>query len=140
MSVLSILLLILFIIVCVLLIFFVIIQDEDSGSLGGVFAGGSGSAFGSRTSSVVVKITYVLGALFFVLAFSMALINKSPTSNIQQVVNEQQKTEQTTNSEWWKGNDQSGSSGAQSGTTSPASGTTNGAAQTVPSTTPTTTK
>lgn len=147
MSVLGILLLVLFVIVCVLLIFFVIIQDEDAGSLGGVFAGGSNSAFGSRSSNVVVKITYVLGALFFVLAFAMALINKSPTGNIQQVVTEQQKSEQTTNSEWWKGNNQTGATGAtgsQGSTAAPANGTTTGNSQTAPAgtpaTTPTTTK
>ena len=64
----AVLLLVIFVIVCLLLIFLVIIQDEDNDSLGGVFAGGSGSAFGSRSSNVVIRITYVLGALFFITA------------------------------------------------------------------------
>jgi preprotein translocase subunit SecG len=98
----AILLLVIFVIVCLLLIFLVIIQDEDNDSLGGVFAGGSGSAFGSRSSNVVIRITYVLGALFFVAAFSMALINKSSTGNVQQIAIEQQTQQQTTASEWWK--------------------------------------
>lgn len=80
--------------------FLVIIQDEDSDSLGGIFAGGSGSAFGSRASNVVIKITYVLGALFFISAFAMALINKTPTGSIPQTVT-QQSTE-SGNAEWWK--------------------------------------
>ncbi|MCE1206442.1 MAG: preprotein translocase subunit SecG [Spirochaetia bacterium] len=96
----AILLLIIFVIVCLLLIFLVIIQDEDSDSLGGIFAGGSGSAFGSRASNVVIKITYVLGALFFISAFAMALINKTPTGSIPQTVT-QQSTE-SGNAEWWK--------------------------------------
>ncbi len=96
----AILLLVIFVIVCLLLIFLVIIQDEDSDSLGGIFAGGSGSAFGSRASNVVIKITYVLGALFFISAFAMALINKTPTGSIPQTVT-QQSTE-SGNAEWWK--------------------------------------
>ena len=68
MGILGISLLVIFVIACVLLIFMVIIQDSDSDSLGGVFAGGSGSAFGSRSSNVVVRFTYILGALFFVCA------------------------------------------------------------------------
>jgi heat shock protein HslJ len=51
---------------------------------------------------VVIRITYVLGALFFVAAFSMALINKSSTGNVQQIAIEQQTQQQTTASEWWK--------------------------------------
>ena len=101
MSFFAVLLLILFVIACLLLIFLVIIQDEDSDSIGGIFAGGSGSAFGSRSSNIVIKITYVLGALFFVTAFSMALINKSSTGNVAAVAAE--NAQSTTNTEWWKG-------------------------------------
>jgi preprotein translocase subunit SecG len=97
----AVLLLVLFVLVCLLLIFLVIIQDEDSDSIGGIFAGGSASAFGSRSSNVVIKITYVLGALFFVTAFSMALINRSSTGNVEAVATQQ--SQQTSNTEWWKG-------------------------------------
>jgi len=95
----SILLLVVFILVCLLLIFIVIIQDEDSDSIGGIFASGAQSAFGSRTSSVVTKITYVLGALFFITAFALAVVNKSPTGNIEKVV--QQNNQETGTTEWW---------------------------------------
>jgi preprotein translocase subunit SecG len=97
----GILLLVLFVLVCLLLIFLVIIQDEDSDSIGGIFAGGSASAFGSRSTNVVIKITYILGALFFVTAFSLAVVNKSSTGNVASAA--AQKTQgQTTNTEWWK--------------------------------------
>lgn len=101
MSFFAVLLLILFVLACLLLIFLVVIQDEDSDTIGGIFAGGSGSAFGSRSSNIVIKITYVLGALFFVTAFSMALINKSSTGNVAAIAAE--KAQATTNTEWWKG-------------------------------------
>ncbi len=101
MSFFAVLLLILFVLACLLLIFLVIIQDEDSDSIGGIFAGGAGSAFGSRSTNIVIKITYVLGALFFVTAFSMAIINKSSTGDVAAVAAEQAQS--TTNTEWWKG-------------------------------------
>lgn len=102
MGILSILLLILFVIVSLLLIFFVVIQDEDSDSIGGIFAGGSGSAFGSRSSNVVIRITYVLGALFFVCAFSLAILNKSSTGNVEAAAAAATATTQQAGStEWW---------------------------------------
>ncbi|MDX9827168.1 MAG: preprotein translocase subunit SecG [Spirochaetia bacterium] len=97
----AVLLLILFVIVCLLLIFLVIVQDEDSDSIGGIFSGGSSSAFGSRASNIVTKITYVLGALFFITAFTMAIINKSSTGNIEALATQQ--TQENGSAEWWKG-------------------------------------
>jgi preprotein translocase subunit SecG len=96
----AVLLFIIFVIVCLLLIFLVIIQDEDNDSIGGVFAGGSGSAFGSRSSNVVIRITYVLGALFFVTAFTLAIINKTSTGNVEKIA--VQQSQSPTNTEWWK--------------------------------------
>ncbi|TXT43099.1 MAG: hypothetical protein FD137_1927, partial [Spirochaetes bacterium] len=37
-----------------------------------------------------------------VAAFSMALINRSSTGNVQQIAIEQQTQQQSTASEWWK--------------------------------------
>jgi preprotein translocase subunit SecG len=99
----SILLLVVFIIVCLLLIFLVIIQDEDSDSIGGIFAGGSQSAFGSRSSNVVIRITYVLGAIFFITAFALAVVNKSPTGDVQKAV--EQNSAETATGEWWLNQD-----------------------------------
>jgi len=98
MSILGIVLLVVFIIVSLLLIFMVVIQDSDSDSLGGVFAGGSGSAFGSRSSNVVVRFTYVLGALFFVTAFSLALVNKSSVGDVESAAKKKAEAGAT---EWW---------------------------------------
>jgi preprotein translocase subunit SecG len=105
MGILGIILLVIFVIACILLIFMVIIQDSDSDSLGGVFAGGSGSAFGSRSSNVVIRFTYVLGALFFVCAFSLALLNKSSVGNVEKAA--QGQTKAAANTEWWNAKPQS---------------------------------
>jgi preprotein translocase subunit SecG len=106
MGILSIFILVVFVISCILLIFMVIIQDSDSDSLGGVFGGGSGSAFGSRSSNVVVKFTSVLGALFFVCAFSLALINKTSLGNVEKAAVQ----DKTTTTEWWNPQEQGASS------------------------------
>jgi preprotein translocase subunit SecG len=100
MGVLGIVLLVIFVITCILLILMVIIQDSDSDSLGGVFAGGSGSAFGSRSTNVVIRFTYVLGALFFVCAFSLALLNKSSVGNVEKAAQAAGTTD-TGSTEWW---------------------------------------
>jgi preprotein translocase subunit SecG len=123
----GILLLVFFIAICLLLVFLVIIQDEDSDSIGGIFAGGSGSAFGSRSSNVVIRITYVLGALFFVTAFGLAVINKSPSGNIAAA--QTQTSQQTSTTLWWNSQ--------PNGTTQTSTPTSSGSA---PSTTVTTVK
>jgi preprotein translocase subunit SecG len=106
MGILSVFLYVIFIIASLFLVFMVIIQDSDSDSLGGVFAGGSGSAFGSRSTNVVVRFTYVLGALFFVCAFSIALINKSTLGNVEKAAAQGQSS-QSTSSDWWNAKPQS---------------------------------
>jgi preprotein translocase subunit SecG len=78
MGVLSIVLLVFFVIVAVLLVLIVLIQNEEGDSLGGIFAGGSSSAFGSRSGNVLTKTTSILGALFLVLSLALALSNRIP--------------------------------------------------------------
>ena len=99
MGVVSVIILIVFIIVSLLLIFSVAIQDEQSEGLVGIFGGGSQTAFGSQTSSVVTKATGILAALFLVLALLVAFINKTPSQDrlLDSVTTEQ--VQQTT--EWW---------------------------------------
>jgi preprotein translocase subunit SecG len=78
MGVLSIVLLVFFVIVAVLLILLVLVQNEEGDSLGGSFAGGSASAFGSRSGNVLTRATTVLGALFLVISLGLALLNRTP--------------------------------------------------------------
>lgn len=100
MGVLGIVLLVIFVIVSILLVLMVVVQDEGSDSLGGIFSGAGSSAFGARTSSVIVRFTYVLGGLFFVLAFSLALVNKSSSGNLEAAAQKKLGTE--ANTEWWQ--------------------------------------
>jgi preprotein translocase subunit SecG len=78
MSALSIVLLVFFVIIAILLILLVLVQNEEGDSLGGIFAGGSGSAFGSRSGNVLTRTTTVLGTLFLVLSLGLALLNRTP--------------------------------------------------------------
>ena len=78
MGILGIILLVFFVIIAVLLVLLVLAQNEEGDSLGGIFAGGSGTAFGSRSGNVLTRATTILGALFLVVSLGLALLNRSP--------------------------------------------------------------
>ena len=77
MGFLEITLLVFFVITAVLLILLVLIQNEEGDSLGGIFAGGGGSAFGSRSGNILTKATSILGAVFLLISLSLALLNRN---------------------------------------------------------------
>lgn len=98
----GIILLVLFAVVCALLVFMVVIQDQESEGLGGLFGGAGNAAFGSRSTNVVVKFTYILGGLFFVIAFSLAVLNRGSMGDVEAAA--RVPGEQAT--EWWSDNAQ----------------------------------
>ncbi|WP_043923497.1 preprotein translocase subunit SecG [Leadbettera azotonutricia] len=100
MGILGIVLLVFFVIVAVLLILLVLAQNEEGDSLGGIFAGGSGSAFGSRSGNVLTKATTVLGALFLVISLGLALINRTPAGSGVESAGRQLAPESAV--EWWQ--------------------------------------
>jgi len=78
MGILSLMLLIFFVIAAILLILLVLFQNEEGDSLGGIFAGGSSTAFGSRSGNILTRATTVLGALFLIISLGLALMNRTP--------------------------------------------------------------
>jgi preprotein translocase subunit SecG len=89
MSVLTVVLLVFFIIDAVLLVLLVLIQNEEGDSLGGIFAGGSNTAFGSRSGNFLTRATTVLGALFLVISLGLALLSRTPAgSSIEKEIRE----------------------------------------------------
>jgi preprotein translocase subunit SecG len=100
MGVLSVVLLALFIIAAILLILLVLVQSEEGDSLGGIFAGGSSSAFGSRSGNVLTRATSILGAVFLALSFGLALINRTPDGSGVESAGRQLATE--VESDWWQ--------------------------------------
>ncbi|MDR1655536.1 MAG: preprotein translocase subunit SecG [Treponema sp.] len=86
MGILGIVLLVFFVIIAILLILLVLVQNEEGDSLGGIFAGGSGSAFGSRSGNVLTRATSILGALFLIISLGLALVNRTPGgSGVEQI-------------------------------------------------------
>ena len=81
MGILSIILLVFFVIVAIVLVLLILAQNEEGDGLGGIFAGGSGSAFGSRSGNVLTRTTTVLGALFLIISLGLALMNRSPSGS-----------------------------------------------------------
>jgi preprotein translocase subunit SecG len=99
MGLIGILILVLFVIVSILLVLLVLVQNEEGNSLGGIFAGGSGSAFGSRSGNVLTKTTYILGALFLLSSFCLALINRTPSdSGVEAAA---KAVGSTVSGDWW---------------------------------------
>ena len=99
MGILGIVLLVFFVIVAILLILLVLVQNEEGDSLGGIFAGGSGSAFGSRSGNVLTRATTVLGALFLIVSLGLALINRSPGGSGVETAGRQMAPQTSVN--WW---------------------------------------
>jgi preprotein translocase subunit SecG len=100
MGVLSVVLLTLFIIAAILLVLLVLVQNEEGDSLGGIFAGGSSSAFGSRSGNVLTRATSILGAVFLALSLGLALINRMPSGSGVESAGRQLATD--VESDWWQ--------------------------------------
>jgi preprotein translocase subunit SecG len=102
MDVLSVVLLALFIIAAILLILLVLVQNEEGDSLGGIFAGNSSSAFGSRSGNVLTRATSILGAVFLALSLGLALINRTPAGAGVESAGRQLSTD--VENDWWQEN------------------------------------
>lgn len=101
MGLVSILILIVFILSALILILVVLIQDDQGEGLGGLFGGGSSSAFGPRTGNVLTRFTSVVAAIFLVTAFGIAWINRTPeTGDILQKARVEQLKDAEEN-DWW---------------------------------------
>jgi preprotein translocase subunit SecG len=109
MGAIGIILLVTFVIVCILLVLVILVQDDGSSGMGGLLGGRGTSAFGSHSASVLTRTTFVLVVLFFILALSLALLNKKPklqrdlapvgTTSVEESAPENQSAD------WWKNTD-----------------------------------
>ena len=97
MGILSVVLLVFFIVIAVLLVLLVLIQTEEGDSLGGIFAGGSSSAFGSRSGNVLSRATTVLGSLFLIISLGLALLSRTPGGSGVEEEGRRQAAEETGN-------------------------------------------
>ena len=101
MAALNVILLVLFVVTCLLIVFLVLLQNEEGDSIGGLFAGGSNSAFGSKSANVLTKATYILVIIFFVSSFLLAVLNKTSYGSVQGVQEEGQKIQNEGAEPWY---------------------------------------
>ena len=80
MGVIGILLLVVLVISALLLILVVLVQDDQGEGIGGIFGGGSNSAFGSRSGNVLTRFTAALAAVFLLCCFGLAFVNRTPSA------------------------------------------------------------
>ena len=99
MGILGIILIIVFVIASLLLILIVLLQDEQGEGLGGIFGGGSSTAFGSRSGNVLTKFTSILGAVFLVCSFALAWLSR--TAEKGDVLGAARQTSSVETEEWW---------------------------------------
>jgi preprotein translocase subunit SecG len=68
-------LLVIFVVICILLAVVVLIQRPKQEGLGAAFGGGvTDQLFGARSTDVFQKATWVLGTMFFLLCFTLAIL------------------------------------------------------------------
>jgi preprotein translocase subunit SecG len=101
MGLIAIVLLVILIISAVLLVLVVLVQDEQGEGIGGIFGGGSNTAFGSRSGNVLTRFTAVLAAVFLVCCFGMAWISRTPSAGNVIGRARQQALNTTEQQSWW---------------------------------------
>ena len=94
-------LIVIFIISAVLLTGVILVQDDQGEGIGGLFGGGSSTAFGSRSGNVLTKFTTVLAAIFLLTAFAVAWLNRSPSSEDIEAKAKAKRLEEVESSDWY---------------------------------------
>ena len=101
MGLIGIVLIVVLIVSAVLLVLVVLVQDEQGEGIGGIFGGGSNTAFGSRSGNVLTRFTAVLAAVFLVCCFGMAWINRTPSAGNVIGKARQQALGASEQQSWW---------------------------------------
>ncbi len=91
---------ILFVISAILLIGLVLLQDEQGDGMGGIFGGGSGTAFGSRSGNILTRVTSILSIIFLVSAFVIGFINTTSSVDKQDQIARTRELEDEDRENW----------------------------------------
>lgn len=101
MGLIGIILLVIMVISAVLLVLVVLVQDDQGEGIGGIFGGGSSSAFGSRSGNVLTRFTAALAAIFLVTCFGMAWLSRTPSAGDVVSKARQEALSGTDKQSWW---------------------------------------
>ncbi len=101
MGIIGITLLVILVVSAVLLVLVVLVQDDQGEGIGGIFGGGSNTAFGSRSGNVLTRFTSVLAAIFLVTVLAMAWVSRGSTAGNVIGKARQQALNTTEQQSWW---------------------------------------
>lgn len=101
MGLLSIVLLVIFALAALLMILVIMLQDDQGEGIGGLFGGGSSSAFGPRSGNILTRFTSILGAIFIVGAFALAWLNRTPDSADILEKARLEQVQEAEDTDWW---------------------------------------
>ena len=101
MGLIEIVLLVIMVISAALLVLVVLVQDDQGEGLGGIFGGGSNTAFGSRSGNVLTRFTAVMAAIFLFTVFGMAWLNRTPSAGNVLSKARQEALNNSSNQSWW---------------------------------------
>jgi preprotein translocase subunit SecG len=126
MGLIAIILLVILVISAVLLVLLVLVQDDQGEGIGGIFGGGSNTAFGSRSGNVLTRFTSVLAAVFLITVLGMALVSRTPS--VGNVIGKarQEALNTTEQQNWWVQTPAANEAPAANGAAAPANGATAG--------------
>ena len=101
MGLISIVLLVIFALAALLMILVIMLQDDQGEGIGGLFGGGSASAFGPRSGNILTRFTSILGAIFIVGAFALAWLNRTPESSDILEKARLEQMQEAEDTDWW---------------------------------------
>ena len=101
MGLIGIVLLVIMVISAILLVLVVLVQDDQGEGIGGIFGGGSNTAFGSRSGNVLTRFTAVVAAIFLFCVFGMAWINRTPAAGNVLSKARQEALNSSNQQSWW---------------------------------------
>jgi preprotein translocase subunit SecG len=115
----GIILIVLLVISALLLILIILVQDDQGEGIGGIFGGGSNTAFGSSTGNVLTRFTTVIAAVFLFCCLGLAWVNRSgDVGNVVGKAREQALSGES--AQWWVESSAAPASGATGGTEIPS--------------------
>ena len=101
MGLIGIILLVIMVISAILLVLVILVQDDQGEGIGGIFGGGSNTAFGSRSGNVLTRFTAVVAAIFLFCVFGMAWIARTPAAGNVLTKARQEALNNSSQQSWW---------------------------------------